>query len=113
MGKWISTATVQAPTRPDIRVPRLPLVYLDPHPVCPVGLFLKGKLVEQAIPLADKTGLGPVTDILFNFSSTNLYRKAWFSASTSDPVWVTFMAAVQFSFLRRVRPLSLTLPFSG
>ena len=66
-GEWISAADA-TPTRPDSRVPRIPLVLLGSTASCvssgPLSLK-RGKLVEQAIPLADKTGLGPVTDILF------------------------------------------------
>ena len=87
-----------------------PLCYLDPlHPVCPVGLSpLKGESWwNKQYPLLIRLVLVLSLIFYFNFSSTNLYRKPWFSASISDALGDFHGGMIQFSFLRGARPSSL------
>ena len=102
------------PTQPlqDLTVacPDYPLCYLDPpHPVCPVGLSpLTGESWwNKQYPLLLRLVLVLSLIFYFNFSSTNLYRKPWISASISDGLGDFHGGMIQFSFLRRVRPSSL------
>lgn len=75
-------------------MPRLPLVLLGSTASCvssgPLSLK-RGKLVEQTIPLAAKTGLGPVADILISPPLTFIENPG--SQLASLMVWVTFMVA--------------------
>ena len=93
-----------------VACPEYPLCYLDPpHPVCPVGLSpLKGESWwNKQYPLLIRLVLVLSLIFCFNFSSTDLYRKAWFSASVSDGLGDFHGSMIQISFLRRVRPSSL------